>query len=159
MFEDPKEAEAHYELYPQGRIYLGRGSFKGVSVGVAPLMAKIHIPEGCGSSVPPSGWFPLSRAHATSLHKVRQKIEKTATSDGLAFVPEEIWTDCYRHHYETLARSTQMKLSWNRTPNTSATFETDVVGDGSVVGDAESIRSLSYALSIAGFEIVMEDLK
>lgn len=101
MLQDPENIDLRYNLYPSGEIVIGRGTYRGMSVGANPLMAKISI---TGGNPYPDGWFVLS--DTKSLFKLKAELEKDFIIDTegrkCTFIPKWIWLDCYRYHWEQL---------------------------------------------------------
>lgn len=97
----PNNILLSYSLYPKGTIEIGYESYKGgMSVGTTQIVARLQIPEDCGSY--PNGWFPLEKK---SMHSVKAELERELSKDGATlFLPSWILLDCYRYHWEVLQR-------------------------------------------------------
>lgn len=96
MWNDPKVILVSYRLFSGGKIDFGYGSKgQGMSVGTAPLMAKIEVSEDAGGLEYPKGWFPLSKEMGG--HKISQMFR----ADKDNFLPDTILLEAYRHYFRT----------------------------------------------------------
>lgn len=96
-----------YNLYPKGTIEIGYESYKGgMSVGTTRIVARIQIPEDCGTY--PDGWFPIHN----SFFKIKREFEEQKLrGEELFCIPKSIALDCYSYHWEVLWREKNEKNS------------------------------------------------
>lgn len=95
MYTDPDKILLSFKLIGGGKIEFGYAKYTGgMTVGTAPLMARITVAEGWGDV--PNIWFKIGKEY--SLLKIKNFFKE----DMGNFIPDWLRADCYEGAYYRL---------------------------------------------------------
>jgi len=98
MWNPPTKIEHTYKIQPVGKLEIGIGTYGGgMTVGLAPVMARILVPD---TNYFPTGWFVIQQYK--TLHRTKMALDEAPVYNGEMFLPDWLRADCFEYHYKQM---------------------------------------------------------